>query len=64
MTIPTAKKPIPLKEDQDRKTLEDKLKRKRKSLLQQLRRTKARKQTMGDIIQELQQKLHFQRHKK
>ena len=46
-----------LKEDQDRKTLEDKLKRKIKGLQQQLRRTKARKQTMGDIIQELQQKM-------
>ena len=46
-----------LKGDQDRKTLEDKLKRKIKGLQQQLRRTKARKQTMGDIIQELQQKL-------
>lgn len=45
------------KEEQDRKPLENKLKRKIKSLQQQLRRTKAKKQTMGDIIQDLKQKL-------
>ena len=37
--------------------MEDKLKRKIKGLQQQLRRTKARKQTMGNIIEELKQKL-------
>ena len=46
-------------EDQntERPVLEDKLKRKIKSLQQQLRRTKAKQQTMADIIHELQQKL-------
>ena len=44
-------------EEQDRKPLQEKLKRKVKSLQQQLRRTKARKQTMGDIIEDLKQKL-------
>ncbi|CAB4006611.1 THAP domain-containing 9 [Paramuricea clavata] len=45
-------------EDQNtgRPVLEDKLKRKIKSLQQQLRRTKAKQQTMADIIHELQQK--------
>ena len=36
--------------------LEDKLKRKIKSLQQELRRTKAKQETMSDIINELQQK--------
>ena len=39
-----------------RSDLEDKLKRKIKSLQQQLRRTKAKQETMNDIINELQQK--------
>ena len=44
-------------EDTTRPALEEKLKRKIKSLQQQLRRTKAKKQTMTDIIHELEQKL-------
>ena len=40
----------------ERSDLEDKLKRKIKSLQQQLRRTKAKQETMNDIINELQQK--------
>ena len=44
-------------QDTERPDLEEKLKRKIKSLQQQLRRTKAKQQTMADIIHELQQKL-------
>ena len=40
----------------ERSDLEDKLKRKINSLQQQLRRTKAKQETMNDIINELQQK--------
>ena len=40
----------------DGEALQDKLKRQIKSLQQQLRRTKAKQQTMADIIQELEQK--------
>ena len=41
----------------DREVLQEKYKRKIKSLQQQLRRTKSKQQTMVDIIKELQQKL-------
>ena len=44
-------------DDTSRTALEEKLRRKIKSLQQQLRRTKAKKQTMTDIIHELEQKL-------
>ena len=44
-------------QDTERPDLEEKLKRKIKSLQQQLKRTKAKQQTMADIIHELQQKL-------
>ena len=42
---------------QERPALEEKLKRKIKSLQQQLRRTKAKQQTIADIIYELEQKI-------
>ena len=42
--------------DDDGEALQDKLKRKIKGLQQQLRRTKAKQQTMADIIQQLEQK--------
>ena len=45
-----------LNHDAERPALEQKLKRKIKSLQQQLRRTKTKKQTMADIIHELEQK--------
>ena len=41
----------------ERPDLQMKLKRKIRSLQQQLRRTKSKQQTMSDIINELQQKL-------
>ena len=44
-------------ENAERPDLKIELKRKIKSLQQQLRRTKAKQQTMSDIINELQQKL-------
>ena len=44
-------------QDDERPTLEEKLKRKIKSLQQQLRRTKAKQQTMADVIHEMEQKL-------
>lgn len=43
-------------EDTDRPALQETLKRKIRSLQQQVRRTKARQQTMADVIHELQQK--------
>ena len=46
-----------LQHDAQRPALEEKLKRKIKSLQQQLRRTKMKQQTMADIIHELEQKL-------
>ena len=46
-----------LNQEDDRKPWADKLKRKIKGLQQQLRRAKARKQTMGSIIEEVKQKL-------
>ena len=44
-------------QDDERPALEEKLKRKIKSLQQQLRRTKAKQQTMADVIHEMEQKL-------
>ena len=51
-----------LQHDAQRPALEEKLKRKIKSLQQQLRRTKMKQQTMADIIHELEQKLLVSRH--
>ncbi len=45
-----------LDQSTERPELQNKLKRRIKSLQQQLRRTKARQQTMSDVIHELQQK--------